>query len=110
MLLFSVLRFFFFLYIHLDVEFTQLLAVYGRWCICHKVHRTLGLRECNHVTDGVTLGHEHEHTVNPDCQATVWWCTVFERIQEHAEAFTIHFFGKTEKVKHITAAVISASV
>lgn len=79
--LLGVWFFVFFFDVDFDVELAELFAVDDGWRICHEICGVLGLREGDDVADGVAMSHEHEHAVDTDGEAAVWWCAVFEGVE-----------------------------
>src|SRR5690606_20737567 len=85
---------------HLHTHFAQLLRVHRRRRLGHDTGSGLGFREGNHVADRFTAGHQHDHAIQAEGQATVRRRTELECIQQEAKFLVGFLVADTERLEH----------
>src|SRR5690606_11891528 len=85
---------------HPDVQLPQLLGIHLTGRLGHDTGSTLRFRECNHFPNGAGATHEHDQTVQSECQSTMGRRAVLEGIQQEAEFFLLFFSRNTQYTEH----------
>ncbi len=67
------------------MQLTQLMRADRGGRTRHQVHRRRSLWKRHHITDGRLARQQRHDSVNPKRDPSVWWCTVFERLEEKSE-------------------------
>ena len=74
-----------------DAELVELFGIDGRRGFCHEIGGFIRLWEGDDVAQRVGAGEQHDHAVEPECQAAVWRGAERECVEEEAE-FGASFF------------------
>src|SRR5690606_3034552 len=87
---------------HLHTHFAQLLRVHRRRRLGHDAGGGPGFREGNHVADRFATGHQHDHAIQPERQATVRRRAELECIEQEAEFLVGFLVADAERLEHGT--------
>src|SRR5471032_3334153 len=82
-----------------DVQFAQCLGIHHTRRLRHDIGSTLGFREGNHFTNRLGTGHQHYQTIKAEGQAAVWWCAVFQGVEQEAEFLFLFRFIDTQQAE-----------
>lgn len=99
-ILFVFQRCFCFFFYNLNIQFVECCWIGEVWCFGYQVGGCGGFWESDNVVDVIGIGQQYGQMVKIEGQICMWWCIVFQCIQQEVEFFMLFLFVNVQNIKY----------